>query len=167
MTELTAERLRQVVRYEPETGYFYWRVKPPHSRVVVGGRAGFRDRTRGYWLMSVGHVSYLGHRLAWLYVHGQWPSKQIDHKNRDRADNRLCNLREADFSQQQANRLPLGKFGVKGVCYRPKNTRRPWVAFIQIKERYTYLGCFAKQEDAAAAYKAAAEKHHGEFARVA
>lgn len=107
------------------------------------------------------------HRLVWLYVHGHMP-QQIDHINGDRSDNRLCNLREATQSLNNANsaRRSNNTSGSKGVCWNSK--RNCWQAHIKPPgQKRVYLGRFDKFEDAAAAYERAATVYFGEYARAA
>src|SRR4051812_34139236 len=98
---LTQQRLRELLDYCPETGVFTRRTKKGHER--SGDVAGYRD-THGYIKLSVDYKRYYAHRLAWLWITGVWPP-QIDHINRDRADNRLENLRVATPAQNAANRV--------------------------------------------------------------
>jgi hypothetical protein len=87
---LTAERLREQLRYDAETGVFTRRVGSGHAR--AGDMAGTVHST-GYVRISIDGGKYTAHHLAWLYVHGVWPY-QIEHINRKRSDNRIANLRE-------------------------------------------------------------------------
>jgi hypothetical protein len=89
--KLTAERLRKRLRYDAETGLFTRRVGSGHAH--AGDMAGSVHST-GYVRICIDGGRYTAHRLAWLYVHGVWPSGQIDHINRNRSDNRIANLRE-------------------------------------------------------------------------
>jgi hypothetical protein len=98
---LTAERLRELLHYDPDTGVFTWlRVKG--RRVRVGALSG-KANGGGYFQIGVDGRIYYAHRLAWLYVHGEWPVASIDHVNCDRCDNRLANLRPATKAQNAAN----------------------------------------------------------------
>lgn len=163
---LTAERLREVLHYEPATGVFTWRMRLS-NRIRVGSEAGTyrhlsRDRYRR--IMVDGHLHYV-HRLAWLYVHGEWPVGEIDHARRAEDDNSVSHLRLATRSQQMANsRKRVGsKTPYKGVAFH-KGRPRPWQARIRKDYVVKSLGYFATPEEAHAAYFAAAKELFGEFA---
>jgi hypothetical protein len=162
---LTAERLRELLAYNAETGVFINRVNRGTTG-KAGCRVGARDG-RGYIAMNIEGRLYVAHRLAWLYVTGEWPSDQIDHINGLRDDNRFANLREATNAKNRLNskRRADNASGFKGVSW--ERRRSVWIANIQKGNRRFYLGQFATPEEAHAAYCLAAEKHHGDFARLA
>lgn len=164
MTELTAERLRELLDYAPEAGIFIWRVS--RGKAVAGAKAGTRS-SNGYLHIGVDGRAYRAHRLAWLYVTGSWPIDQIDHINLIRTDNHWANLREATRSQNYANRRPYvtNKSGHKGVSWFKRDGR--WRAAIVVNRKCTHLGLFDTREEAHAAYVAAAKFYFGEFARSA
>lgn len=145
---LTADRLREAVSYDPETGIF--RRKQPTRRVRVGSVCGSPD-TNGYLLFRIDAKRYLAHRLAWLYSYGVWPSGDIDHINHDTSDNRLVNLRDVTRSTNMHNmRKPRhNASGVRGVCF--DSTSRRWMAYVQVDRKFKNLGRFEKKEDAAVA----------------
>ena len=158
-SDLTAERVREVLRYDPKTGAFTWGLRAgPHSRSKVGTAAGGVSDRDGYHRIRMGYRLFLAHRLAWMYVHGVWPSGEIDHENRNRADNRIANLRDVSVSANRQNRAASknNKYGVKGVCL----VANKWCAVIHTAGKNIYLGSFDKIEDAAAAYARGASKHH-------
>lgn len=161
MIMLTAERLREVLHYDPATGHWRWLVT--FNTVKVGDRAGWTDR--GYIRIAVDGHSYRSARLAWLYMTGAWPPCQVDHENTVESDDRWDNLRVANESEQQANRKCFRNnvVGVKGVR-RVRDTHR-FAARIYSSGTSLHLGCFDTIEEAGAAYAAAAQKVHGEFAR--
>lgn len=101
--ELTAANLRDRVIYDPETGEMTWR-KTKNWRVQAGKRVGYLCATQGYWMTMLDDRMYSQHRLAWLYMTGNWPKGQIDHINHDRADNRWANLRDVSQAVNLQNR---------------------------------------------------------------
>lgn len=155
---LTAERLREALHYDHETGVFTWRSRTS-NRVKIGDIAGAID-LNGYRLIGVDGRLYKAHRLAWLYVYGRWPVKQIDHINGVRDDNRFANLREATSGENHQNitRRSDNTSGFIGVTWHRQNMK--WMAQIRVDGRYHYLGCFNTSEEANAAYlKAKADLH--------
>jgi hypothetical protein len=161
---ITAARLRELLHYDQETGLFTWRVDKGY-RIKAGDPAG-HDNWHGYLRVRVDGKVYYLHRLAWLYVHGVWPAQEIDHINGVRDDNRIENLREATAKQNSANtrRSRRNKSGVKGVHWVARLGK--WRATIRICGFNRCLGCFEQLEDAAAAYRVAAEAQFGEFYRM-
>ena len=163
LANLTQERLQEVLRYEPETGHFYWKVRPS-NRTDMGKRAGYVG-TWGYHIISVDAVKYRANRLAWLYMTGEWPKDQVDHINCDRGDDRWENLRAATLRQNRFNCLPRkdSRTGVVGVS--ENKAFSTFTAYIKIKGRKKNLGTYASIEEAAQARKNFAQAIHGEFFR--
>lgn len=150
---ITAERLRQILKYDPETGNFTWLIRKGRNRVYVAGT----PSVERYVVIMVDGVVYQAHRLAWLYMTGEWPKGYIDHINGTRNDNRFANLRDATGSQNQANRgaNKNSKSGHKGVRFHQKSGK--WVAEIQI-------GSFADKQSAIEARAKVESFIHGDFA---
>jgi hypothetical protein len=161
-TTLTVERLKELLHYDPETGVFTWKVRV--ANVPAGSIAGCNKER--YHFIGVDGREYRAHRLAWLYMTGEWPV-EIDHRDTDGHNNRWANLRHATRIQNCRNTgLPKNSTsGSKGVYW--SKDRQRWVAQITINKVRTGLGRFHTKERAAAASEAAARKHFGEFARVA
>jgi hypothetical protein len=153
---LTAARLKELLDYDPETGVFRWPLSAQHCR--AGMVAGYKDN-KGYIRIGVEQQQHAGHRLAWLYVHGEWPMGDLDHANRDQTDNRIANLRVATDSQNQANR-GAGPGRLKGVTYLAAIGK--WQATIF---KSYYLGVFNTEEEANRVYGNAARILYDEFAR--
>ena len=159
---LTAERLRELLNYDPVTGLFHWRVHRFRRR--AGEQAGGVS-AKGRLQIEIGGRCYQAPRLAWLHVTGEWPAGQIDHRDLNPLNNRLDNLREATNGQNAANRRSWNKHGMKGVTYREGLTK-PWMAQIKHNGRVRNLGRFATKEEAHTRYVEEAEKLHGVFART-
>jgi hypothetical protein len=169
---ITAAELRKLLHYDPETGVFTWLLRPgAGARLERTWNTRYADKRagtvrNGYIAILIAKRAYKAHRLAWLYVHGSWPTEAIDHINGVRSDNRLVNLRQATRSQNSANsRAPsTNTSGIKGVAWDARRNR--WTAYIKVAGRPRNLGRFHTAEEATAAYLAAAREHFGEFARA-
>ena len=159
---ITRERLHQVLSYDPETGGFTWRASGSGRRPDL--RAG-TITSQGYLGIQVDRRLYLAHRLAFLWMTGAFPSHDVDHRDMDRLNNRWPNLREATRAQNMMNGRARSNnaTGFKGVTFLKPLGR--YQARIRVSGEQRYLGLFDTQEEAHAAYRAAAEKHFGEFAR--
>lgn len=144
------ERLAQKYTYDPQTGVF--QRNTPWGRQKVGDVAGCVS-PQGYRYLTFNGRATPAHRLAWLWVYGDWPSGDIDHINRDRLDNRISNLRCVSRSVNCHNILPRSASGEKGVTAASKGNR--WEARIMVKRKSLHLGTYASLEEAAAARKGA------------
>jgi HNH endonuclease/AP2 domain len=171
------ELLRKLLRYEPETGYLYWRPRPAEMfasdflyRMWTAKYANKRTfawvNHDGYKAGAIYGQNLLAHRVIWAMQTGAWPADQIDHINCERDDNRWVNLRAATREENQRN--TRGKRGSSslylGVCWSACGKR--WVAQINAEGKKKHLGRFHSEVEAAKAYDAAAAKYHGEFARL-
>jgi hypothetical protein len=163
-TELTQTRLKELLNYDPETGEFRWRV--PRQGINADRVAGTVIPT-GYRKIMVDYRLYMAHRLAWLYVHGAWPSGEIDHINGDADDNRIGMLREATRSQNARNlkKRADNTSGFPGVCW--DEERQLWMAYVGDKGRTKYIGRFPTREAARDARQKAARDAYGAFFRAA
>ena len=112
---ITHERLLEILRYDPDSGHFFWR--GAHGNGLGGKRAGYTRKKNGYRGIRPDCVAYAEHRLAWFYMTGAWPERHIDHINRDVTDNRWANLREATSGQNNANMKAKNPTGLKGVHF--------------------------------------------------
>ncbi len=151
---ITADELRSILHYDPETGIFT-RIRSPHQH-RIGKVVGTPDKD-GYLQASVKSKLYSLHRLAWLYIYGTRPKNQIDHINRNRTDNRISNLRDVTNQQNMCNAgtYNTNTSGRAGVYWDKRDSR--WRACIVNKGKYLSLGYF-KTFDEAVAARAAAEK---------
>lgn len=171
---LTAEAVRKLLNYSSETGEFRWKARPDVSNFAstrahaiwntrYAGRIAGSIAVVGYVTIRVIDRAYLAHRLAWLYVHGQWPAGEIDHINGDKLDNRLSNLRDVSGQTNHENvrtrptnasALPLG------VHFLTRKVTKPFSASIRLDGRSKHLGYFDTADQAHAAYVAMKRKAH-------
>lgn len=156
---LSAEDVRDVLSYEPETGILRW--KRTGARRQAGDVAG--TYSKGYVLVGIGYHLYKAHRLAWLIHYGRWPDGQVDHIDGNRSNNSIANLREASCRQNARNRPKQGNnsSGYKGVSL----LKGRWRAQITTADGHKHIGMFDTPELAYAAYLEEAARHFGEFAR--
>lgn len=112
--KLTQDRLKELLHYDPLTGWFTWRIGA--SMMKIGQRAGGLHGF-GYRTIGLDYNKYLEHHLAWLYMTGEWPEFEVDHENRKRDDNRWSNLLDATKSQNGHNKglHPSSTTGFPGV----------------------------------------------------
>ena len=157
---LTAQRLRELLNYDPETGVFTRRLKNANC-VKIGDIAGSLDG-RGYCRIRIDGKKRRAHRLAWLYMHGKWPLGEIDHINGFPADNRISNLRDVSHTENTRNVHKPNRDNAsskfRGVHWHRRDLK--WTAQIRANGTIKYLGAFATEEAAAAAYVAAKKIHH-------
>lgn len=162
MKPLSADRLREALFYDEESGAFTWRMPPKIPNVKVGDVAGSVRKDGRVQIRLDGRI-YFAHRLAWLYVHGVWPTGMLDHRNNSNSCNRISNLRLATRSENNTNSRARtdSKSGLKGVRLRPWGK---WEAHIFVGGKQVHLGCYQTAEEAARAYDREAAKNFGDFA---
>ena len=135
------ELLKSILRYEPDTGDFYW---------IAGNKAGIKagfGELRGRIQICISGKNYYAHRLAWLYCFGVMPSGVIDHKNGNSLDNRIQNLRDTDQTGNLGNQRKAksdNKSGLLGVSEK----RGRWRAAICVNKKTIHIGTFDSKEEA-------------------
>lgn len=174
------EELRKLIDYDPETGIHTWKERTAeyysgnqrkanqfnsqYANKKAGGPTNTHpELVNGYWKTIVtlpNGERVNGHRLAWALYYGVWPTKTLDHINGDGLDNRIENLREVSFNENQRNRkMPVhNTSGCVGV-YKSR-TPNKWNARINHDNKFIYLGTFNSKEEAIEARKKA-EKEYG------
>jgi hypothetical protein len=170
------EVLRQLLRYEPETGKLFWKERGPelfgetsgrsaaHSAKIwnmrFAGREAFTaDCGGGYKGGRIFEAGYLAHRVIFKLMAGIDPD-DIDHNDGNRSNNRWANLSDVDRSKNQRNKAMSNRntSGIVGVRWHKAYGK--WVARIGCDVgREIHLGYFANLSDAAAARKAAEKKY--------
>lgn len=163
MKNISHEDLLKVIHYSQETGEFRWKVRQSLA-VPAGSIAGTIGKS-GRRMIQINGDIFVAARLAWLYVHGSWPSQQIDHKNLNRSDDRIDNLREASPVENAQNRRKKSNntSGFKGVHWVAHANK--WQSRISVNGNRINLGLYSDIKDAAAAYAKAAKFYYGEFFR--
>jgi hypothetical protein len=145
---LTQEELKTLLEYNPETGLFK-RHPPVHFNAYSDWWAGSLG-TRGYRLIRYKGVYWKAHRLAWLYMTGEWPKGVIDHLDRDTNNNIWSNLRDVSQTENQYNaKAKTNKTGYSGVYFRGSR----YSAMIGYKGKRLHLGSFASAQEASIVYE--------------
>jgi hypothetical protein len=166
---LTADQLRAILDYEPDTGLFIWKALPSAEKknTWAGRRAGCRKKGAGhdYIVIRINYQLYRAHRLAFLWMTGKWPEFEGDHIDGDGTNNQWLNLRDATSSQGKMNtrKRSDNTSGYKGVWFEKR--RNHWIAQIEADGQRIYIGAYPTPEAAKLARDAAADLLHGEFAR--
>jgi hypothetical protein len=153
--------LKNILRYEPETGKFIWIYSLHRTRIGTEAGSYMRD---GYKRIKIGNKGYVASRLAWLYMTGEWPKHDIDHKDTDKKNDKWENLREATDAEQARNRN-VKRNNVSGYKGVRQATSGRYEAAIKLNGKYKYLGMYDTPEEAADAYADAAVEAYDEFAR--
>ena len=150
----TQERLKELFNYNPDTGLFIRLVTTSFGN-YPGDIAGY-ESPDGYVQICVDYKLCRAHRLAWLYMTGNWPTKQIDHINRIKNDNRFVNLRDVSNKENSQNKGPkkprsVPRAGAKTNYVGVSKKNSKWRAQATINGVRIYLGVFETEELANAA----------------
>src|ERR1700744_6235090 len=146
--DLTAEYVKSILNYCPETGIFTWRWRLgyPNSwnAKKAGKPAGYTNEI-GYVYIGIHKKLYLAHRLAWLYMTGEWPTEVVDHRDGQPSNNTFSNLRQASNAQnvgcgRKRRNNTTGYTGVRKV-------NNKWKSLIVFEGRIMHLGYFETAEE--------------------
>ena len=152
------ELLRSCFVYDPESGELRWRIQRGHNK--KGIVAGSFDR-HGYRKVICHGKTYLVHRVAWMIFYGEKPPMFLDHINRNRLDNRICNLRPSNCSQNSANIVKTkSQSGFRGVS---RLANGKYKATISHCRKVIHLGTFKTPEAAWERYREASIRIKGEY----
>jgi len=143
---ISQEQLKEFINYDSETGLFTW-AKFRGGSAKKNSLAGTIDK-EGYRVIRVNMKIYKAHRLAWFYIYGIFPKKDLDHINQIKHDNRISNLREVTNSENHQNRgiNKNNSSGHKGVYWNKSNKK--WQSSIGINGKLRFLGYFSELSDA-------------------
>jgi len=103
---MDSEYVKKRLKYDPETGVFIWKPRAGDKwwNANFAGEIAGTINNKGYRRIMIDGKPYMVARLAWLYVHGEWPKNEIDHINRVKDDDRLANLRDVTHTENSNNR---------------------------------------------------------------
>ena len=156
---LTQAELKSLFHYSPDTGIFT-RIKTTSANAKAGTVAGCKD-TYGRFVIRINNVLHYAHRLAWLYMTGDFPKELIDHIDCNNGNNKWSNLRCANKSTNAQNVIKAPKnntTGFLGVSYHKLANK--FRATICIDGKSSHLGLFESAEEAHQAYVEAKRKLH-------
>lgn len=157
---VTQNELKEFFTYDKDSGHFT-RIKKLGKKGIIGQVCNSKNNC-GHIQITFKGRTYPAHRLAWLYVYGEFPKNQIDHINCIRDDNRIINLREATNQQNSFNRTQaLGISGLKGVQW--DKVKNKWLVVPVINNKRHYLGYFDDKENAFSVYLDFCKNNHGDF----
>lgn len=178
--DLTANLLREILEYDPSSGIFTW--KQRHAELFsdgkysavracsiwnakLAGKAAGCPSAYGYTVIRIQDRLYGAHRLAWLYMTGEWPEGEVDHRDLDKSNNAWSNLRPATHQQNSLNCKIRrhNRLGVKGVCFHKETGK--YRARITTNREVISLGLYETPKMASAAYADASAKYHMEYGR--
>lgn len=168
-----AKYLYKILECDYNHGVLIWKHRPDRllnwNRRYCGKEAGCHNKTSDYMSIRIDGVKYYSHRVIWAMRHGKWPTMEVDHKDGNRRNNCIKNLRLATKSQNMHNRGPTvyNSSGYKGVyAYSIKGGTR-YAAQIMINGVSHTKSGFFTPEDAYACHCEMAIKYHKKFAKIA
>lgn len=148
--------------FEYQDGHLYWKISTRNTN--IGDRVGSPDGD-GYIMFGYDNKVYKMHRVIFEMFNPDEDISDlfIDHKDRDRSNNRIENLRSVSPLQNSMNRKGWANSGIglKGVSFDPKGGK--YVAQIIYNKVRHRLGRFETAEEAKAAYDRKAFELHGEY----
>lgn len=151
------QELIEILDYNPESGQFIWKQNRGHNQ-VKNKKAGYIDKKTGYLILSIKKNKYLAHRLAWFYFYAEWPKQTIDHIDKNKLNNRITNLRDIPFTENQWNKKIYDDGRLVGTAFRPDRKSKKWTSAITIfnpkknKNEPKFLGFYKTEEEAHNAY---------------
>lgn len=157
-SNFTCEQLQSILDYAAESGVFTWKVR--RGNVLQGRAAGYL-RDDGYITIRINRRHYRAHRLAWLWMHGEWPTDDIDHIDGNPANNAIDNLRTVSPGENLQNMRRArsdNNCGLLGVAW--QKSCKLWRAQIRVNGQRIHIGYFKDAESAHAAYLAKKREVH-------
>ena len=159
MREITAERLRELLEYDPETGIFRWLARPSNC-VHIGDIAGSKT-AKGYIELKADGIRFYAHRLAFVFMTGELPPEDTDHINGNKSDNRWANLRAVSRQVNMQNLRKANKNNQNGLLG-VKSRGNRFTATIMIDGKSKWLGTYDTPEEAHQMYLKTKRTLHSE-----
>lgn len=156
---VTHEELKRVIQYNQDSGIFSW-LSANTNRIKVGDIAGSLDKENGYTRITIDGRRYAAHRLAWLYIYGEWP-EIVDHINGVGTDNRIANLRNCNLQQNALNHKK--KINKSGFPCGVRKLNNKYQARVMLNNKTYYLGVYKTPAEAEKVYLAKRQKLFGEY----
>lgn len=156
--DLTAQRLRELLHYDPDTGVFTRAVSQKGRNGRAGCVAGGKTDS-GYIRIGIHNRLHMAHRLAWLYVFGAWPAGVVDHIDGDKTNNRIENLRDVSTSVNMQNQRTAQAKNASGFLGVTRHGNR-FEASIKLNGVNHYIGSYATPETAHEAYVSVKREIH-------
>jgi hypothetical protein len=152
------ETIRKNFSYDKRSGKLFRKFKNGSKKEITAV-------SHGYLCCNIKNKFFSVHRIIWFICKNKWPSNEIDHKDGNRSNNKIKNLREATRSQNSQNKKKPenNTSGFKGVSF--KETSGKWRAYIKVDGVNIHLGYYKSAKEAHKAYKKAAVNNYGKFAR--
>lgn len=138
---LTQSFLKSILAYNPDTGEF-----TKNKKI-----AGYIDKQSGYVKVMIKQKNYFAHRLAFLYMTGSFPTKHVDHINKDKSNNSWKNLREVSQevnNQHYIEPTKRNKLKVLGVRQRGNS----YTSSVSFNKKQYHAGTYSTPEQAHEAY---------------
>lgn len=160
----SVELLRSIFDYNSDTGTLIWRARndvPKEWNTRHAGKTAYSKSINGYIRVAINGTRYQAHRIVWKLYYGVEPPSFIDHKDRDKTNNRISNLREVTRSQNNVNRSVAKRDLPRGVCFH-KPTEK-YKARTKKNGREVYLGLHDTVEAAEQAVIQGMKQVHGGF----
>lgn len=151
-SQISHQRLKELLEYFPETGSFLWQERKKNMRERVGS-----VDNKGYLRISLDKVRYKAHRIAWFYIHGEWPEGMLDHIDGNKLNNKLNNLRDVQQNVNSYNTetaYSSSKTGFLGVT----KVGNRFYPRLGISGKVHHFGGYGTPEEAHEVYKAQKKK---------
>jgi len=148
--ELTQSELKSILDYDPTTGIFTW-IDVPKNTYLIGKQAGAIHK-HGYPCITIKGSKFMAHRLAFLWMQGQFPKEYVDHIDGNRSNNKWSNLRTATMRENGQNQA-IHRMGHKpGTHLLKKKLVKPWESYIELRGKRVHIARFQTEDEAYASY---------------